>query len=254
MAQLNSIVAFQKVQRADGSLVFPILNPEDTTSTSYERADKYYALSSLVSNITLQSRYIVPPDISMFILGHPITTDTNHGTWIGPSGDSKYVYEFPDLSTCNLSSKKTQIINWEGPDTANLNDPGIKWGKKGEQTEFEDPENGLSESLNLPKVIKSKFMPLGDTPEFHGLSSRIDKIDTLIDKIDNRIDKIDTRIDKIDTRIVKIEQFLGKFSINAPITPQSNFYLGLSGNLSGVQKGSDNWKDISNAGLWRQLV
>ena len=58
-------------------------------------------------------------------------------------------------------------------------------------------------------------MPLGDTPEFQGLSSRIDKI---------------------DTRIGKIEQFLSNFSTTTTITPQSNFYLGLSGELSKCDK------------------
>jgi hypothetical protein len=234
MDQFNSIVAFQKVQEADDRLIFPILNPRPSTTSSYERADKYYALSSLVSYVTLQSRYIVPPDISLFILGEPNSVSPHDGTFIGPSGEGKYVYEFPDLSSWNPpSSNKTQIINWEGYSPTNLNDPGIKWGASGEQTEFEDPENGLSESLNLPKVIKSKFMPLGDTPEFQGLSSRIDKI---------------------DTRIGKIEQFLSNFSTTNTITPQSNFYLGLSGDLSGVLETSGKWNYISNAGLWRQLV
>lgn len=227
MNQYNSIVAFQKLQFVDSSNIYSPINGFDPRDSSYERADKYYALSSLVSNITLQSRYIVPPDISLFILGEPNTRGPKNGTFIGPSGVRQYVYEFPDLSSWKPPpGNKTQIINWEGSDTANLNDPGIKWGKKGEQTEFEDLNNGLAENLNLPKVIKSRFTSLEDTQEFIDISKRIGKI----------------------------EQFLSNFSTTTTITPQSNFYLGLSGDLSKVLKGSGNWKDISNAGLWRQLV
>jgi hypothetical protein len=228
MDQSNSIVAFQKVQFPIGDDLPPVLPPISILLDISTRAQRYYAASSLVSNITLQSRYIVPPDISLFIIGYNGAAGGGTGTFIGPSGEAQYVYEFPDLSSWKPpSGKKTQIINWESSGNPIRNDPGIQWGgKKGEHTELELSHNGLDSPLNLPKVIKSKFMSLEATPEFTDLSNRIGKIET----------------------------FLSNFSMTGPITYQSNFYLGLSGVQSDVTPGSGNWNDISHAGLWRKLV
>ena len=227
MTQPNSIVSFQKTQYVEGSGFVVSIMRAGAVGLSGDAASNYYALSSLVSNVTLQSRYIVPPDISLFIQGSP-SQALDGGIWIGPSGENNYVYEFPDVSSWrNLTTKKTQIINWVGSGDANPNDPGIKWGHSGERTAYDDPTKpGLHKNLTFPKVRKSRFMSLEDTPEFIDISKRIGKI----------------------------EQFLSNFSTTTTITPQSNFYLGLSGNLSDVRGTSGTWKDISNAGLWRQLV
>jgi len=247
----NPIITFQKRQVADvynlSAIAVPLIDPTD-----YSGASNYYAMSSLVSNATFQSRYIVPPTTKMHLYwtsaaGTAGPTETGFvGEYIGPSGP---IYEFPNwpnngpTSSSKLAVEDTLLINWShtAGQSQFPNDPGIEWFDSSSLTPWEVSEGG-SERVENPllnlQTVSSNFLYLKDTKEYRELSAATKNV---------------PQINDLSARISKIEQFLGNFStIN--ISHQANWYLGLSGNISPPVELSGNWKNIYKAGLWRQLV
>ena len=242
-ASASTIIAFQKRQinrehESEDEGIVPLI---DSEVTELSGAMRYYSSSSLVSYMTLQSRYIVPPDANIKLKCSASTGgcagNAVAGQYMGPSGQQP-VYEFPkyqDNKYNQYNDSDAIFINWKNitqqysKPTTNPNDPGISWisGETPYETKHDTSNVGnIKPIIPYPNVISSQFKSLKETKEFKELSARIGQI----------------------------EQFLGKFSNITPDTkPTANFYLGLSGDVS-IHEGSNNWADISSAGLWQQLV
>lgn len=249
------ITAFQKDQGKDPEkMVYCLKSSENyPTKIDINFADRYYSMSSLVSYMTLQSRYIIPPDVSMEVKTQA-TENNGDAYYIAPHLDDRRVYEFPTkesfskatkesfskATTQGTSSNPTILISWINKEQeASPIDTAINWGHSTSGTPYDLPGFlPLKEAIPLPQVVQSNFIQLADTPE---IATNIRNIS------DNK-----KSINALEDRITKLETFLSTFLPNQvdSDTP-SNYYLGLQ-HLQSVPDPS--WNDISSSGVWRRLV
>jgi hypothetical protein len=244
------ITAFQKDQgkasQATTDMVYALKTSENyPTKIDRSFAEMYYSMSSLVSYMTLQSRYIIPPDVSMEVKTQKLL-NSGDAYYIAPHLDDRRVYEFPTkesfskATTQGTSSEPTILISWinKGLEASPI-DTAINWGHSISGTPYDLPGLfPLKTAIPLPKVVQSKFIQLADTPE---IATNIRNIS------DNK-----KSINALEDRITKLETFLSTFLPNQvdSDTP-SNYYLGLQ-HLQSVPDPS--WNDISSSGVWRRLV
>lgn len=245
------ITAFQKDQgkQISGSqkdTVLALRNPTITPDISF--ADRYYSMSSLVSYMTLQSRYIIPPDVSMEVKQQQLIDDTMDAYYIAPVlAKGQGVYEFPANESFSKAAKQgtsspsTILISWLNQDTEEpekLIDGAINWGQSLSGTPYDGPGFELSGQILLPKVVKSQFIQLADTPEIATNTRDINA---------NK-----KSIAALEDRITTLETFLSNFLTTSVNTDtQSNYYFGLQNMPSDTYP---SWNDISSSGVWRQLV
>lgn len=245
------ITAFQKDQGHTPSYniseeVLALRSWPPSSKKDISFADRYYSMSSLVSYMTLQSRYIIPPDVSMEVKTQKLFDNNGEAYNIAPQLDAgQGVYEFPGKDSFSnaaklaTSSTPTILISWLNQETATSIDTDINWGYSLSGTPYDDNDFfSLAETFPLPKVVKSQFIQLADTPEIATNTKNIS---------DNK-----KSINALEDRITKLETFLSTFLPNQvdSDTP-SNYYLGLQ-HLQSVPDPS--WNDISSSGVWRQLV
>jgi len=278
-----SITAFQKDQgKKPGStaeIVYALKSSEtDIAKIDISFAKMYYSMSSLVSYMTLQSRYIIPPDVSMEVKTQNLYAPGVEAYYIAPHlEEDQGVYEFPTnesfsnakaaqrvTSSLVTSSPPTILISWvnqdpEAPDK--LIDGAINWGQDKSGTPYDDNTHfQLDQKIPLPNVVKSQFIQLADTPEIYANTSDIstnkNSIDELSASTTTQINALSasttTQINDLKARINQLETFLSNFLTTSVNTDtQSNYYFGLQNMPSDTDP---SWNDISSSGVWRQLV